>query len=169
MDVSKDNLPTEPPTPPTKTSEALKANLQAVNHHLDELKMQWETEKSRLLGEKAILQDAANRLNSEIKNTKSEVKKVSEGSRMITAAKANVQNVSDYFFGITSISETLRMAMQELSKAKETIAVLEKELGSERSRLRSMVVEQERMQHEKKRVLTDMQRNETVSLSAIRN
>lgn len=91
----KDNLPAEPPTPPTRTSETLKANLQAVNDHLDELKHEWETEKSRLLGEKAILQDAANRLNSEIKNTKSEARKASEGARMITAAKANVQNVGN--------------------------------------------------------------------------
>ena len=55
--------------------------------------------------------------------------------------------------------------MQELSKAKETIAVLEKELTSERSRLRSMVAEQDRTQREKKRVLSDMQRNESVSLT----
>jgi hypothetical protein len=60
------------------------------------------------------------------------------------------------------------MAMQELIKAKETIAVLEEELSSERSRLRSIVAEQERMHHEKKRILTDMQRNESVSLSPIR-
>jgi hypothetical protein len=97
MNVTKDNLPAEPPTPPTRTSEALRANLQSVNDHLDGLKKQWETEKSRLLGEKAILQDAANLLNIEVKNTKSEAKKASEGTRMITVAKANVQNVSNGF------------------------------------------------------------------------
>lgn len=92
--MTKDSLPTEPPTPPTRTNEALKANLQAVNIHLDDLKKQWEAEKSRLLGEKAVLQDAASRLNTEIKSSKSEAKQASEGTRMIAAAKANVQNVS---------------------------------------------------------------------------
>lgn len=100
INVTKDSLPVEPPTPPTRTSEALKANLQAVNGHLDELKKQWETEKSRLLGERAMLQDAANRLNTEVKNTKSEAKKASEGTRMVTAAKANVQNVSNSFWDV---------------------------------------------------------------------
>lgn len=60
------------------------------------------------------------------------------------------------------VSDKLGVVAQELSKAKETIAVLEKELSSERSRLRSMVAEQERMQHEKKRIMADMQRNESV-------
>jgi uncharacterized phage infection (PIP) family protein YhgE len=104
INVAKDGLPAEPPTPPTRTSEALKANLQIVNGHLDELKKQWETEKSRLLGEKAMLQDAANRLNTEVKNTKSEAKMASEGTRIITAAKANIQNVSD---GVRNVEERL--------------------------------------------------------------
>lgn len=103
INVTKDSFPAEPPTPPTRTSESLKANLQAVNGHLDELKKQWETEKSRLLGEKAMLQDAANRLNTEVKNTKSEAKKASEGTRMVTAAKANVQNVSNRFWDVRGI------------------------------------------------------------------
>jgi hypothetical protein len=47
--------------------------LQSVNGSLYGLKKQWETEK---LGEKAILQDAANLLNIEVKNTKSEAKEV---------------------------------------------------------------------------------------------
>lgn len=61
------------------------------------------------------------------------------------------------------ISDKSCATTQELSKAKETIAVLEKELSSERSRLRAMIAEQERMQHEKKRIMADMQRNESVS------
>jgi hypothetical protein len=94
VNVSDDNLAMEPPTPPTRTSEALKANLRAVNDHLEELKTQWEEEKTRLLGEKAILEDAAGRLNFQIKNTKADMKRASEGARSIATAKTNVQDVS---------------------------------------------------------------------------
>lgn len=52
--------------------------------------------------------------------------------------------------------------VQELEKAKRTISVLENELGSERARLRSLVTEQERMQREKKQILTDLTRTESV-------
>ena len=46
--------------------------------------------------------------------------------------------------------------------AKRTISVLESELSSERSRLRTLITEQERMQREKKQILTDLQRTESV-------
>ncbi len=94
VNISDDNLATEPPTPPTRTSESLKANLLAVNDHLEELKTQWEAEKTRLLGEKAVLEDAAGRLNFQIKNTKADMKRASEGARSIATAKTNVQDVS---------------------------------------------------------------------------
>ena len=38
------------------------------------MKKQWETEKKQLLGEKAVLQDAAKRLNLQIRTAKEEVK-----------------------------------------------------------------------------------------------
>ena len=41
--------------------------------------------------------------------------------------------------------------------------MLERELSSERSRLRSMASEQGRMQREKNQIVTDMQRTERVS------
>jgi predicted nucleic acid-binding Zn-ribbon protein len=71
---------------PTKTSEALRANLHSVNDQLDTMKKQWEAEKKQLLGEKAVLQDAAKRLNLQIRNAKEEVK--------IERAKAGSQEVS---------------------------------------------------------------------------
>lgn len=74
FEVSNDQLPTEPPTPPTKTSEGLKANLRSVNTQLDKMKRQWEEEKKNLLGEKAVLQDAAKRLNLQVRNAKEDVK-----------------------------------------------------------------------------------------------
>lgn len=42
--------------------------------HLDALKQQWTEEKQHLLGEKAVLQDAAKRLDAQIRNAKDEVK-----------------------------------------------------------------------------------------------
>lgn len=58
LDVSRSGLPSNPPTPPTKTSDALRLDLRAVNQQLDSMKQRWEDEKRQLLGEKAVLQDA---------------------------------------------------------------------------------------------------------------
>lgn len=96
MDILPDQLPHEPPTPPTRTSEALKANLQSVNKHLDELRNQWEGEKKKLLGEKAILEDAANRLNGQVKSSKDEANKIAESNRVSEKSRANAQSVRSY-------------------------------------------------------------------------
>lgn len=86
FEITTGHLPSEPPTPPTKTSEALRANLQSVNTQLDTMKKQWETEKKQLLGEKAVLQDVAKRLNLQVRSVKEEVK--------TERAKAGSQGVS---------------------------------------------------------------------------
>lgn len=93
MDFSNDRLPSEPPTPPTRTSEALRANLESVNQHLEELKQQWEKEKKQLLGENAILESATNRLNEQVKSKKDEARKAAESNRAGEKAKANVLGV----------------------------------------------------------------------------
>lgn len=161
MDIVPDHLPHEPPTPPTRTSEALKANLHSVNKHLDGLRTHWEEEKKKLLGEKAVLEDAANRLNAQVKSSKEEARKFAESNRVTEKFRTNVQSARNYLVTIDTLTDN---HAQELDKAKCTISVLEKELGSERSRLRSMITEQERMQREKKQVLTDLQRTESVSV-----
>ena len=160
MEISKDQLPNEPPTPPTRTSEALRANLQSVNHHLDELKEQWIKEKQRLLDEKATLENAANRLNSQVKMSKEEARKAIENNRAGEKMRVNVVNVR--CLGRFDELTPLMMIMQELDTAKRTISVLESELSSERSRLRTLITEQERMQRDKKQILTDLQRTESV-------
>lgn len=101
MDLSKSCLPTEPPTPPTKTSEALRANLHNVNSHLSSMKKQWEEEKSRLLGEKAVLQDAANLLNVQVRTAKEEASKGSELQKAGQKLRSGVEAVSlvDHFIG----------------------------------------------------------------------
>lgn len=90
FEVTNDHLPTEPPTPPTRTSEALKANLSTVVSQLDTLKQQWTAEKQHLLGEKAVLKDAAKRLNAQIRNAKDEIQN--------ERAKAGSQGVSMFLF-----------------------------------------------------------------------
>ncbi|KAG2137608.1 uncharacterized protein EDB93DRAFT_1106565 [Suillus bovinus] len=136
-DADESSLPSNPPTPPTKTSEALRLDLHAVNKKLDTMKQRWEEEKRHLLGEKAVLQDAANRMNMEVRNAKDEAKRATEASRRS------------------------RADTREVEKAKAVIADLEAELQAERTRLRQMSVEQECVQREKSVVARQLQRTET--------
>jgi hypothetical protein len=92
MEIENSNLPTEPPTPPTKTSEALRANLQSVNSHLAEMQKEWRKEKSQLLGEKAVLEDATNRLNMQVRDAKDEVKRIVEAGRAGEACNKGVRS-----------------------------------------------------------------------------
>lgn len=70
-----DELASEPATPPTRTSEALRSELRNVNNLLDRLKCQWQAEKQTLLGDKAALQDATNRLSTEYRAAQEQVRK----------------------------------------------------------------------------------------------
>ncbi|KAG1881054.1 hypothetical protein F4604DRAFT_1992869 [Suillus subluteus] len=136
LDVSHSGLPSNPPTPPTKTSEALRLDLHAVNKELDTMKQRWEEEKRHLLGERAVLQDAANRMNTEIRSAKDEAKRATEASRRS------------------------RADTREVERAKAVIADLEAELQAERTRLRQMSTEQDRVQREKSVVARQLQRTE---------
>ncbi|KAG1734078.1 uncharacterized protein EDB91DRAFT_620776 [Suillus paluster] len=137
LDISHSGLPSNPPTPPTKTSEALRLDLQAVNKELDTMKQRWEEEKRHLLGEKAVLQDAANRMHVEVRSAKDEAKRAAEASRRSRADS------------------------REVERAKAVIADLEAELQAERTRLRQMSTEQNRVQREKSDVARQLQRTET--------
>jgi myosin protein heavy chain len=141
--VSYSVLPSNPPTPPTKTSEALRLDLHAVNKKLDTMKQRWEEEKRHLLGEKAVLQDAANRMNMEVRSAKDEAKRATEASRRS------------------------RADTREVERAKAVIADLEAELQVERTRLRQMSTEQNRVQREKSVVARQLQRTEAVRLLTI--
>ncbi|KAG6902546.1 hypothetical protein C0995_014935 [Termitomyces sp. Mi166 len=141
LEMSRDDLPTEPPTPATKTSEALRTDLLSVNAHLEALKKQWSQERKALLGEKAVLQDATNRLNAQIKTAKEEMKKVVESGWVAEKTAINVQ--------------------EELDKAKRVIADLEVDLKSERSQLRALTTKQNEIQREKAGILSQLQRTES--------
>jgi hypothetical protein len=93
MDVSNLSLSSDLPTPPSKTSEALRANLQAVNQQLAGMKKQWDEERRQLLGEKAVLQDAAHKLNLQVLNAQAEVQRISQTERAGQKARATVESV----------------------------------------------------------------------------
>ncbi|KAJ7781957.1 hypothetical protein DFH07DRAFT_1017858, partial [Mycena maculata] len=137
LDAFNTSLPSEPPTPPTRTSEALRADLHSVNSHLAKMKKQWEEEKQKLLGEKAVLQDAANRLNVKVRTAEEEVRMVAETKKA---------------------GEKLRVG--DLEEARRVISDLEADLKSERSRLRALSTEQSRVQRDKENVLLQLQRTE---------
>ncbi|KAJ6619906.1 hypothetical protein B0H10DRAFT_2024000 [Mycena sp. CBHHK59/15] len=140
LDAFNASLPSEPPTPPTRTSEALRADLHSVNTHLAKMKKQWEQEKQKLTAEKAVLQNAANRLNSQVHTAEEEARMVAETKKA---------------------GEKLRVGIEgELEEAKRVISDLEAELKSERSRLRGLSTEQTRVQREKENILLQLQRTE---------
>ncbi|KAF8141485.1 hypothetical protein EV363DRAFT_1425600 [Boletus edulis] len=141
LNVSGGDLLADPPTPLIKTSEALRLELQNVHVQLDTMKRQWLDEKRQLLGEKAILQDAANRMNTEVRNAKHEVRKAVEAERESRRSRADTQ--------------------EEVDKAKTVIVDLEAELQAERMRLRKMSTEQEGLQREIGDVARQLQRTET--------
>ncbi|ESK89340.1 hypothetical protein Moror_16258 [Moniliophthora roreri MCA 2997] len=141
FETSKDSLPSEPPTPPTKTSDALRANLRSVNAQLAEMKEQWGEEKAQLQSERAVLQDAANRLNVQVRQTREEVDRALENRKVDSRLRQDLQN--------------------ELEKAKLTISSLEENLKVERSRLRGMTTEQNRITREKEEVLLQLKRTES--------
>ncbi len=84
----------EPPTPPSRTSEALRSELREVNTQLDDMKHTWEVERKKLLGENAVLQDAATRLNTEVLDAKDEIRKYASAERAGERTRASIQDVS---------------------------------------------------------------------------
>lgn len=55
---------------PAKTSESLKAEVKVVNRELALMKKEWHEERRRLLGDNAVLKDAASRLNHQMQDAK---------------------------------------------------------------------------------------------------
>lgn len=130
-----------PPAPPAKSSEALRSELQSVHSQLRSMKRQWDEEKRKLLGDQAVLKDAANRLNMEVQDTR---ERMAERERAGEKAKAGTQ--------------------EELGQAKKVISDLEEELKTERARLRTLNTEQGRWDREKQDILLQLRRTESVRL-----
>ncbi|KAK0501582.1 hypothetical protein EDD18DRAFT_1066550 [Armillaria luteobubalina] len=141
LEISHRSLASEPPTPPTKTSEALRANLQSLNSQLSAMKKQWDQEREQFKGEKAVLQDVANHLNDQVRQAKEEATKISQTEKAGQKVRSDVQ--------------------ADLDKAKKTISELEDELKSERAQLRILTVEQTRVGHERDNIVLQLRRTET--------
>ncbi|KAI9440630.1 hypothetical protein H4582DRAFT_1938265 [Lactarius indigo] len=123
---------------PAKTSESLRAELQVVNRELVLMKEQWQEERRQLLGDNAVLQDAANRLNLQVQGVKERAEQKERRSEKVRS-------------GI----------LGELDQAKQAIADLEEDLKVERARLRDLTVEQGRAEREKEDVLLQLRRTES--------
>lgn len=80
----------EPPNPPTNTTEKLREDLQAVNDQLSSMKRQWDDERRKLVGENATLKDATHRLNAEVRQAKSDMRRLADTER----TKAGTADVS---------------------------------------------------------------------------
>ncbi|KAI0692519.1 hypothetical protein BC835DRAFT_1508673 [Cytidiella melzeri] len=137
IDPADTSMPSEPETPPTRTSDKLRADLQAVNAHLATMDQQWKSERRKLLGENTTLKDAASRLNAEVRQAKDEIKRYSETER----GAAGMQG--------------------ELERAKRMVADLEAQLKSERSRLRGFATEQTQAERQKEEVILQLRRTES--------
>ncbi|GJE98540.1 PACT-coil-coil domain-containing protein [Phanerochaete sordida] len=127
----------EPPTPPTKTSEKLRADLKTVTRQLADMKQQWEDERCKLLGENASLKDAANRLNAQVRQAKSDIRRFADTER----TTAGVQG--------------------ELERARQMVDELEAELKAERARLRALTTEQGQAERQKEAVVLQLRRTES--------
>jgi hypothetical protein len=62
------------------------------------MQKEWKKEKRQLLGEKAVLEDAANRLNAQVRDAKEEVKRITETGRAGEKMRAGSQGVSSHSF-----------------------------------------------------------------------
>ena len=82
----------EPPTPPSRTSEALRSEIREVKTKLDDMKHTWEVESKKLLGENDVLQDAATRLNKEVLDAKDEIRKYASAERAGELTRAIIQD-----------------------------------------------------------------------------
>lgn len=141
LDTSTISMATEPPTPPTKTSEKLRGDLQAVNTQLNSMKQQWEGERQKLLGENAVLQDATKRLNAEVRNAKTQIERYANKEREGERNRGDIE--------------------QELANAKGMVEELEEELKEERSRLRALTAEQTQAERQREKITLQLRRTES--------
>jgi hypothetical protein len=141
---------------PAKTPESVKEEVKAVNRELTLMKKKWDEERRQLLGDKAVLKDAANRLNLQMQDAQ---KRAEQKERQHEKARNGVLDVWLFFIlFVECFSDS--SDLQELDEAKRTIADLEEGLKAERSRLRVLTVEETRIEREKENVLLQLRRTE---------
>ena len=119
------------------------------------MKKKWDEERRQLLGDKAVLKDAANRLNLQMQDAQ---KRAEQKERHHEKARNGVLDVCFFILFVECFFNSSNL--QELDEAKRTIADLEEGLKAERSRLRVLTVEETRIEREKENVLLQLRRTE---------
>ncbi|CAE6406017.1 unnamed protein product [Rhizoctonia solani] len=141
-----DDLPTEPPTPETKTTRNLQSALLAANSQLENMRTEWQ----KLGQENAALREAGRQEAQLARQAEAEMKRQleEERGRAVSAAK-----------GIKDEKQREKvLADMELERAKTAIAQLEEDLRAERSKLRSLAAEHSRATRDKVDVLARLER-----------
>ncbi|CUA78211.1 early endosome antigen 1 [Rhizoctonia solani] len=141
-----DDLPTEPPTPETRTTRNLQSALAAANSQLENMRTDWQ----KLGQENAALREAGRQEAQLARQAEAEMKREleEERKRAVEAAK-----------GIKNEKERERaLADMELERAKTSIAQLEEDLRAERGKLRSLAAEHSRVTRDKTDVLARLER-----------
>jgi DNA repair exonuclease SbcCD ATPase subunit len=98
LDISTSSLLSELSTSPGPTTEVLQSQLRAVNDQLEAMKIEWSNEKRRLLGEKAALQDTAQRLNAQIRETQSVAQKAAQAEAAGKKARSSIEAVGTLLY-----------------------------------------------------------------------
>lgn len=124
------------------------------------MKRQWEDERRKLVGENATLKDATSRLNAEVRQAKSDIRRLADTER----TKAGTQGVRNCPTLYKQFSIDVD-DVQELEHAKFMIEELEEELRAERSRLRALTTEQTKAERQKEEVVLQLRRTESVSMT----
>ncbi|KIY70545.1 hypothetical protein CYLTODRAFT_391816 [Cylindrobasidium torrendii FP15055 ss-10] len=137
---SRSMMASEPPTPPTRTSDALKSDLRSVNDHLATLKKDWERERQKLINEKGALEDMANKLNDKIRAFSTDAAKASQKEKADSALRSDIQT--------------------DLDKARRSIAELEAALSTERAQIRTLTVEQTKVTQARENIGTQLKRTQ---------
>ncbi|EMD38973.1 hypothetical protein CERSUDRAFT_47964 [Gelatoporia subvermispora B] len=101
----------------------------------------WEKERRALLGEKAVLQDAANKLDAKIRDANVELQKHIDAERAGEKVRAGLQGALD--------------------KAERMLQDLEGKLKAERTQLKAFTAEQARYQREKEQVYNQLGETES--------
>ncbi|CAE7071135.1 unnamed protein product [Rhizoctonia solani] len=141
-----DDLPTEPPTPETKTTRNLQSALAAANSQLENMRTEWQK-----VGQENAELRAAGRQEAQLaRQAEEEMKrKLEEERRSAVEAAKGIRNEKE---------REKVLADMELERAKTAIAQLEEDLRAERSKLRSLAAEHSRVTRDKTDVLARLER-----------
>ena len=140
-------------------SSTLQLRLAMVTTELDSLRKCHEEGIAANTGEKAVLRDAANRLNKEIKKAKKELKIARRKGQTADKSRAELEKASN---NVSRLRICTNRIIQELSHAKRSIGELERNLHTERTRLAGMGSENVQALKSKEKILERLRETERV-------